>query len=59
MHTLCRYESAFALQYVLTQVDIIYMLKFNPGTIEKNLSSTIGPPAGNKPSPLPCIALTS
>ena len=30
------------------------MSKFKPGTIEKNSLSTIGPPAGIEPTPLPC-----
>ena len=33
--------------------NIIHISKFKPGTVEKN-SSTIGPPAGIKPTPLRC-----
>ena len=31
----------------------MHISKFEPGTVEKN-SSTIGPPAGIKPTPLRC-----
>ena len=37
------------------------MLKFKPGTVEKNSSSTSDPPAGMEPTPLRsrCNALTN
>ena len=31
------------------------MLKFKPGTVEKNLSSTVDRPAGIEPTPLHCF----
>ena len=39
------------------RVEITYMLKFKPGTAEKNSSSTIGPQAGIEPLPCRSYAL--